>query len=470
MNRRNINMLIAAFAFTLLGACSVGKKYTRTELDMPKNFREQISVTADTVMLPWKNFFKERQLVALIEKALEKNNDVAIAMMNIQQTELAYKQAKLQLLPTLDFTAGANRNWLSKNSLNGSLSQQFIGTPYMDEYNAALNLSWEVDIWGKAKMQKQEAMSGFFMQKENLQALRTRIISQVAEAYYNLITLDEQLKVAERNVLLSDSTLRMTKLQYNSAKVTSVAVEQTEAQKKTAELLVPLAKQNIAIQENALSILCGSYPTSVERAGSLELAMPNALFADGVPASLLSRRPDVKAAEYAVMIANAKTGLAKANMYPAFSLTASVGANSFKFNNWFDLPGSMIKNLGTNLTQPVFRKKALRTAYDIALIEQEKTVKQFRQSVLVAVGEVSDALVTLKYTDERLVLIEQKNQSLAKATGNALLLYKSALADYLEVITAQNNALQNELDAIAIKRDKMIALTNLYRSLGGGVD
>lgn len=465
----NKNIVVAGTIF--LVSCSVGKKYNRTELDLPESFREErVTVTSDTVQLPWRTFFRDPLLVQLIEKALDKNNSVGVAIKSMQQTELSYKQSRLQLLPNLDFNAGANRTWLSSNSLNGSLSEQFIGTMYMDDYNAGLSLSWEVDIWGKAKMQKEDALAVYFMQRENLVALRTRIISEVAQAYYNLIMLDEQLKVAQRNVVLGDSTLQMIRVQYRSAQVSSVAVEQAAAQQKTAELLIPLAKQNIAIQENALSILCGNYPNLVERAGNLETALPEEIFATGVPATLLSRRPDVRSAEYAVLSANARTGLAKANMYPSFSLTASAGANSFLFNNWFDLPGSLVKNLGLNLSQPVFRRKSLKTAYEIAQLELEKATLDFRQSVLVAVGEVSDALATLNHSEQRLKLVDEKKASLSKATNDVMLLYKSAMANYLEVITAQNNALQNELDAITIKREKLTALTNLYRALGGGTE
>lgn len=464
----NIIVLLIVAAF--ISACGVGKKYNRAELDLPDNYRTEVETTADTVQMPWKTFFKDPILIGLIEQALEKNNTIGVAMKSVQQTELMYKQAKLQLLPTIDFTTGGNRSWLSRNSLNGSLSEQFIGTTYMDDYNAGFNLSWEIDIWRKAKMQKEDALAGYFSQKENLNALRTRIITEVASAYYQLIALDEQLLIAQRNADLSDSTLRMITLQYNSAEVSSLALEQARAQKKTAELLIPLAKQNSAVQENALSVLCGTYPTSIERAGSLAQAIPEEVFPTGVPALLLSRRPDVKMAEYAVMSANAKTGLAKANMYPSFSLSASLGANSFNFNNWFNLPGSLAKNIGLNLMQPVFRRKSLKTAYDIAVIEQEKAVLQFKETVLVAVREVSDALVVLKYTDERLILVDEKSKALSKATNDAVLLYKSAMANYLEVVTAQNNSLQNELEAVTIKRDKLIALTTLYRALGGGTE
>ncbi len=454
----------------VMTSCVVGKKYSRTDLQAPEKYREEVAVTGDTVLLPWKNYYKDPLLVALIEKALVKNNEVIMAMKSMEQLDLSYKQAKLSLLPTLDFDAGASRSYPSKNSLNGSLSQQFIGKNYMDDYSANLRLSWEVDIWGKAAMQKRDAKAAYFAQKENLSALKTRIIVQVAQAYYNLLGLDEQLKIAEKNIELSNNTLNMMQLQYKSGSISSLAVNQTEAQKKTAELLVPLAKANIAVQENALQILCGEYPDKIERAGNIDAAEVSVLFAGGVPASLLSRRPDVKASEYAVMSATAKTGLAKATMYPTLSLNPSIGVNSFEFDNWFDFPGSITKTIAANLAQPIFRKKALRTAYEVAVLEQEKAVVQFKQSFITAVGEVNDAMSRLKYADERMILAKDKAASLDKATSDAGLLYKSGMANYLEVIAAQNSSLQNELDLVTIKLEKLNAAINLYRALGGGVE
>lgn len=467
MNKNIIAGLILAIA---LGSCTVGKKYERADLGAPAQFRSAMAVTADTVQLPWRSFFKEPQLVSLIEQALDKNNDIALALKNIEQMDLAVKQARLALLPTVNFAGSGSRAWLSKNSLNGSLSEQFVGTTFMDDYNASLQLSWEVDIWGKAKMQKEAAIANYFAQKENVSALKTRIISQVAQAYYNLISLDEQLKIAQQNIILSDSTLYMMRLQFTAGQITSLAVDQAEAQRKTAELLIPLARQNITVQENALSILCGSYPDSVQRAGELANVVPDERFASSVPAQLLSRRPDVKAAEYAVVNANAQTGLSKAEMYPALSLTPQIAANSFNFTKWFDLPGSLTKTLAANLAQPVFQKRALKTAYETAVVEQQKAVIQYKQVVMSAVGEVSDAMAKSSGATERLELVQQKTAMLNKATDDAQKLYKSGMATYLEVITAQNSRLQNDLEAISIKLEKLNATTDLYRALGGGVE
>lgn len=467
INNNIVGVLVVAVC---MASCVTGKNYNRASLETPAQYREMQATTADTIQLPWRSFFNEPQLAGLIEKALVRNNDVVIAMKTIGQLDLAVKQAKLELLPALNLNVGANRSWLSKNSLNGSLSGQFVGTSYMDDYTASLQLSWEADIWGKARLQKDAARANYFAQKENTSALKTRIVSQVAQAYYNLLSLDEQLKIAQRNIALSDSTLRMMELQYKAGQITSLAVSQAEAQKKTAELLVPLALQNIAVQENALSILCGSYPDRIARSGSLMKVKPDERFLKGVPAQLLSRRPDVKAAEYAVLSATARTGLAKVAMYPSLSLTPQIAANSFKFNQWFDLPGSLTKTLAANLAQPIFQKRSLRTAYETNVLEQEKAAIQFKQTLMTAVAEVSDAMAKSDGATERLVLVQQRTGMFNKATEDAYKLYRNGMATYLEVITAQNSRLQNDLEAISIQLEKLNAVTDLYRALGGGTE
>ncbi|WP_407509970.1 efflux transporter outer membrane subunit [Elizabethkingia anophelis] len=471
MNKNTITNLLGAIAIgALVSSCSVAQKYTRPELNIPVQYKSDISLTGDRVQLPWRTFFKDPQLIALIEKALHNNNDVAVALKTIDQLDLAMKQAKLSILPTAQATIGANRSYPSKNSMNGSMAEQFIGTKYIDDYTLNLGISWEADIWGKTKLRKDQSIADYFGQKENVVALKTRIIVQVAQAYYNLISLDQQLKIAYENVKLSEDILRMMRLQYNSGQVNSLAIEQAEAQKKTAELIIPLAKQNISIQESALSILCGEYPDSISRAESLKSVTPEEIYGSGVPAELLSRRPDLKAAEYAVISLNAKTGLAKTAMYPSISLSAQVGANAFKFNKWFDLPGSITKNLAANLTQPIFQKKELQTAYKTAVIEQEKAAIQFKQAVMTAVGEVSNAMANYKGSTERLNLLSKKGESLDKATKDATLLYKNGMATYLEVISAQSAKLQNELEQNTIELDRLNSMVELYRALGGATD
>lgn len=460
----NLKTLAAYSCLIILATgCSVSKKYTRTELNLPTEFRGNRGVAADTARLTWRSFFKDSVLISLIEQSLQRNNDISVAILTLQQSEQAYKQSRLGLLPSVDFTAGTSNTWNSRYSPAYLAS----GGGRTTDYSNSLGLSWEVDIWRKASLQKAGALAAFFAQKGNVLALKTRIIAQVALGYYNLIALDEQLMVAKKNVALCDSTLAILQLQYGSALTNSLAINQAKSQKITAQMLVQSTLQNTAIQENAISILCGSYPDSIRRSARLTQIAAADCYSTGIPASLLSRRPDVKAAEYNVMYAHANAGLAKAAMYPSFSLTSSIGTNASVFNSWFNMPGSIGKSIGVSLTQPLFQRKALQSSLNIAVLEQEKANAQFKQAVLTAVAEVSDALAKIDFIKERTILAKGKSETLANATNDAMLLFKNGMANYLEVITVQSNALQSDLDLISLSSEKLTALVELYRALGG---
>lgn len=469
---KNNNFLLA-FALGIilsLSSCLLHKEYARPNLSTPDQFKIDVALTGDTVLLPWRTFFKEPQLVSLIEKALSKNLDISIALKNIEQLDLMYKQSKMALLPTASLYVGGNTSLPSGNSLDGTLSNQFIGSRYVKDFTASLQINWEVDIWGKWKMQREAAQADYFAQKETLTALKTRIIVQVAQAYYNLVSLDEQLEIAQQNLLLSDSTLHIMQLQFRAGETTALAINQAQAQKKNAELIIPLAKQNITIQENALSILCGEYPHKVERVNDLADATPEKLLVGGVPALLLSRRPDLKVAEYTAQATFQRIGLARANMYPTISLTPQFGLNSYQLKNWLEIPGSFMQTLGGNLLMPLFQQKALRTTYKVAQVEYEKSVLMFKQTFMLAVSEVSDALARVEGATARLTLARERGAFLQEAIKDALNLYKSGMATYLDIIVAQNDKLMNDLDIINLKLEKMNATTDLYRALGGGVE
>ena len=224
----------------------------------------------------------------------------------------------------------------------------------------------------------------------------------------------------------------------------------------------------MAIQENALSILTGKLPDNIVRTATLnDVAVPASMNA-GLPAALLSRRPDVKSSELALTIANAQVGIAKANLYPTLSITASGGVDAFKFSKWFVMPASLFGTAAGSIAQPLLQHRQLQTQYKVAQVEREKTVLRFRQTVLNAVGEVSDALVQTEQTDKRYTIAAQRVTALQTAVGNANLLFKNGMATYLEVITAQANLLQSELELSSVRRNQLSAAVELYRSLGGG--
>jgi multidrug efflux system outer membrane protein len=214
--------------------------------------------------------------------------------------------------------------------------------------------------------------------------------------------------------------------------------------------------------------LTGHLPGTITRNSLLnDIPVSNDL-STGLPVAMVSRRPDVRAQELALMIANTKVGIAQVNMYPALNITAGGGLESFKASNWFNIPGSLFGVAAGTIAQPIFQHRALKTQYEIAKIEREQAVIQFRQSVLKATTEVADALVQTEKLQEQRQLASAQVDTLNHAIRNAQLLFKSDFANYLEVITAQSNALQAELNLAAIQRNRLNSMVLLYKSLGGG--
>jgi multidrug efflux system outer membrane protein len=460
-----------AILMMALSACNVSKDIPAPKPNLPDTFRNA-AITKDTTSiadLQWKSFFTEAALQKLIDGAIVKNYDMQIAVKNIESAQLLFKQVKWNYVPTADLNITANTDRPSNNSLTGlSLASYNIGTNHIEDYSANITLSWEADIWGKIRNQEKSAFAAYLQTNEAKKAIQTNIVASVSQGYYNLLMLDEQIAIAQSNVKLNDSTLRIIRLQYDAGQVTYLAVQQAEAQQQAAAELVPQFEQNITIQENALRILTGELPDRIVRNSTLDQVTFPGNLSTGVPSAIVGRRPDVKGYELALVIANANVGIDKAAMYPAFRITAQGGVNSFKASNWFNIPSSLFGIVGGSIVQPLLENKLLKTQYQVAKVEREKAVLQFRQSVLNAVGEVSDALVKIEKLKEQQTIAASRVNTLQHATTNANLLFKNGLANYLEVITAQSNVLQSELELASIKRDELSAVSELYRSLGGG--
>ena len=468
MNKR-IHISLTLLAILALSACKLSKDISKPDAALPANFRNSNTEdTANIANIKWQDFFTQSSLQKLISTAITNNFDMQTALKNIEAANLVLAQTKYAYLPDARLQIGANINRPSDNSLNGISLSQFLGQSYIEDYSTSIGLSWEADIWGKIKNQKAAALAAYLQTNEAKKAIQTNLVSSISQGYYNLLMLDQQLQIAKKNVLLSDSTLRIAQLQLKAGEVTQLAVEQVEAQKLVAAQLVPQFEQAILLQENALSILTGVLPDKIERNENLTAITIPATTATGIPADVLAKRPDIKTQELALQIANANVGITKAAMYPSLTITANAGINAFKASNWFNIPASLFGAASGGITQPLFQRKQLRTQYEVAKVNREKVVIQFRQSVLNAVGEVSDALAKVEKLKEQQRIIDQRQNTLANAIKNADLLFKNGMANYLEVITAQSNVLQNELQAATIKRSQLAANVELYKALGGG--
>ncbi len=454
----------------LLVACQVSKNVPVPAPELPASFRSAVNTyTTGIADLPWKNFFEsDPELLVLIDSAIARNFDMQLAMKNIESAKLVLRQSKLGYWPQVGLNVTGNYNRPSDNSLNGLSASSFLHTKHIEDYNANVGLTWEADIWGKIRNQKSRALAEYLQTAEARKAVQTQIVSGVAEGYYNLLMLDAQLSVARKNLGLNDSTLHIIQLQFNAGDVTALGVQQAEAQRQVAAELVPQLEQQILLQENALSVLSGRTPDSVHRSLVLEQVKVRDSLATGVPAGMVSRRPDVNSSELDLTIANANVGISKASLYPSLVITASGGLNSFTASNWFNIPASLFGVVGGGLTQPIFQRRELKTQYELAKIDREKSVIRFRQTVLTAVGEVSDALAKINKLKEQQVVAASRVNTLQQGIKNANSLFRNGMANYLEVITAQSNVLQGELELASVRRSQLSAEVELYRSLGGG--
>ena len=458
------------FVFITFISCKVSKDIETPKDAFPENFRDA-SVSKDTASiadLEWKNFFTEKDIIKLIDSAVARNNDLQIATKNIEIAQYRFTQSKWNNVPEVNLFVNGSTSNPSDNSFTGMNLNQALGQKHIDDYSAGASLSWEADIWGKIRSQKQGAFASYLQSEEVKKALQTNIVANVSKGYYNLLMLDAQLDIAKKNVQLNDSTTKIIKLKYDAGQVTTLAIQQSEAQRLNSSQLIPLLEQNIAIQENALSVMTGSFPNSKTRTTRLNAIEVKNNTTVGIPSSLVSRRPDVKSAELALKVANAKVGITKANLYPALKITAQGGVNSFETSSWFNIPASLFGTVAGGLTQPLLNSKKIRTEYNIAKAEREKAVLSFRQSVLVAVSEVSDALVKVEKLEKQEFFLQERVKTLQQAIKNANLLFKNGMADYLEVLVAQANLLQSELELADLKRQQLTANTDLYRALGGG--
>ncbi len=471
MNRKAKLLTIFILSFAAW-SCKTDKLVSNKNLapNLPEQYRDQGEASQENNIgsIPWRDFFKDRVLQSLIDSAIQHNLDMQLALKNIEASQLSLRQAKANYLPSAQLQIRGNSTNPSNNSMNGLSLGQFLKQHHVEDYTASVGVSWEADLWGKIKNQNAAALASYLQTEEAKKVIQTQLIAQVAQGYYQLLMLYQLRDIAQQNLQLSDTTLRIVKQQYEVGDITLLALEQVDAQRLSAAALIPDFEQQIRLQENAIQILSGKLPAEIKTQEQLvNVRFPEDL-ATGVPADLLSHRPDVKQAELAVTASQAYQKSAKARMYPSLVISAEAGVNAFKASNWFNLPGSLFGAITGSITQPIFQRRELKTQYELARIEQEKNVMIFKQKVIAAVGEVSDALVSIQKLKEKQQITLDRTNRLKEATKHANLLFETGMATYLEVITAQSNILQSELELAQVKKAELSAVVDLYRSLGGG--
>lgn len=451
-------------------SCKV-QKYEQPKLNMPEAFRSDsivVEQNENIAKISYKDFFKDPVLVGLIDKAMVQNNDLQVALKQIEFASLAYTQSKWGNVPTINATANGNISRPSDNSMNGMMAGQFMGKTYMEDYTAALNFSWEADIWGKIKGRKEQALADYLKTQEAAKAVKTQVVAAVVQGYYNLLMLDTQLEITKSNLTYADNTLKFLVKQQELGLATALAVQQQEIVKDQILKTIPAIESSVATQENALSLLTGSMPGKIERSSSLDNVQSPDHISAGIPSELLSYRPDIKTAELEVRKSAAAIHIAKMSMYPSLNITAQGGVNAFQISKWFSVPGSLFGMAAGAIAQPILNGKQLKTQYEQSKVLADQAEISFKQSVLKAVGEVSDALVQIQKLEEQQKIAEGLVVKSGEAVKKADLLFKYNSATYVEVIMAQTNKLNAELELASLKAQRLNAITALFRSVGGG--
>ena len=461
---------IAAVVFTgiLLQGCFAAKEYKRPEIKAENLYRTEI-VSQDTVSMAdisWEKMFTDPVLQGYIKKGLQNNYDIRNAIQNVVAAEANLKQGKAGYFPTLSLGADWTHIEQSKNSQIGRIVSQTGGSTNLDQYQLLGNFAWEADIWGKIRSNKRAVSASYMQTIAANQLVKTQVITNIASYYYQLLSLDAQLKVAEQTLINRNESVEAILSLKDAGNVNEVGVKQTEAQKYATELIIEDTKNNIILVENSLSLLLGEPAKKLER-GTFDTQNLNPQLQLGVSAQLLRNRPDVVAAEYGFINAFELTNVARSNFYPSFKITATGGLQSIELSDWINT-NSLFANIVTGLTQPLFNGRQIRTRYEVAKAQNEQALVKFEQALMTASKEVSDALATYNNETKKLTIREKQVDALTKAADYSDELLEYGLVNYLEVLTAKDNALNTQLNLIDNKYRQQLAIVNLYKALGGG--
>ncbi len=465
MKRINLyKILSVSLILVTFQSCFVAKDYERPSYEETENLFRTDALPADSLSMAevsWNEMFTDPYLKSYIEEGLKNNIDVRIALQQILAAEAYVKQGKAALLPSLEVGTTYTHQELSRNSQFGSF---FNGA--IDQYQISGSLAWEADIWGKIRSNKRAFQASYLQTVAAHQAIKTRLIADIAEAYYQLIALDAQMEITKRSVNVRDSSVLTIKALKDAGQVTQVAVDQNIAQYNNARALQVDLETAIFQTENAMSILLGKAPQNFQR-GILDNQKLETELKLGVPSELLRNRPDVIAAEYNLVQQFELTNVARSNFYPSLTLSATGGLQSLDLDKLFSA-NSLFATIIGGLTQPIFNQRQIKTQKEVADAQQEQALLEFKQSLLVAGNEVSNALFTYNAQTEKFEYRNLEVEALRNAETNSEELLKNGLANYLDLLTARQSALNAELNLVDTKLQQLLSVIDLYEALGGG--
>jgi outer membrane protein, multidrug efflux system len=475
MKKQYRNILILGISLGILGTACVTIKESKIEpYTLPSTFSNKTD-TANIGNLKVAEFFKDTLLRRLIDTALERNLDVKIASQKIEMALGDHVFSKGALWPTVNGMAFANPRKYGYYTMDDAGNRvtefypgKFIPT-HLPDYFTGLQTAWEVDLWGKLRGRKKAAWSRYLSTVEGRNLWVTQLVDKVATSYYELVSLDMELELVRNSIKIQQEALDLMKVQKEASQVNELSVKQFQALWYHTQSLESEVLQKIQLIENDLNSWLNRFPQRIERniAPFKQDSLLQAL-QTGVPSELLELRPDIRASEQELRASNADVWAAKAAFYPSLNITGSIGFQAFSTQFLFNFPQSIAYNLLGNLTGPLLNRSAIKSHFKKAKANQIEGLYRYQKTVLQAYFEVASELSNLKYLKEMEALKALQNKDLKQSVEIARELFLTGRANYLEVLTAQRNALDASMEWIRIKKAMYISNVHLYKALGGG--
>ncbi|MCU0318993.1 MAG: efflux transporter outer membrane subunit [Flavobacteriales bacterium] len=467
--KKTIPALIALF---LAGCASYRTDTPIRTAELPRSFQGQADSTSGAT-IAWREHFNDPVLIALIDTALRNNPDRLIALQRVEAARAQVRGAKGALLPEVGVAASAGVRKFGLYTMDGAGNITTEITPGqivpidLPDYFGAFTATWEVDVAGRLRNLKRGAQARLIASAEGANWVTSQLVAEVAATYYDLLALDNELAVARRTIASQEEALEVITAQKETGRANELAVEQFTAQLLSVQALARMIEQDIRETENGLNFLLGRYPQPIARdPQALLSALP--LLSAGVPSQLLSNRPDIREAAMNVEAARFDLKAAKAAFYPTVTLTAHYGLQAFSTEYLFQTPSSLAYGLLGGLTAPLINRAAIEAEFRGAKAEQIGALHDYQRSLLNGVVEVSNALANVRTLQEVDSLKSRQSEVMVRSVETATELYGAARAEYLEVLFAQQNALQAQLELFDVKRRQRFATVDLYRALGGG--
>lgn len=458
---------------TLLAGCKTFQSPIKTESKVvPLSFSNSQD-SSTMVRITWKDYFSDENLAALIDSALNRNQELNITLQEIEILRNEVRSRKGEYLPFVDLDVAAGVEKEGRYTRHGSVDENGEILPGrrfpepLPNYEVAALASWEVDIWKKLRNAKKAAALRYLAGREGRNFLVTNLIAEIANSYYELMALDNQLNIVEQNIHIQTGALEVVKQQKTAAKLTQLAVNRFEAQLLNTTNRQYEIRQKITETENRLSFLTGSFPAGIPRSSiafnDIRLDSVHA----GIPSQLLANRPDIRQAELELAAAKLDVKVARANFYPAVKIVGGIGFQAFNLGYLIG-PESMLFNLMGDLVTPLVNRNAIKAQYNGATARQIQAVYDYERTILNAYVDVVNQL---SYVENFEKSYEMKSKEVDVLTQSVVIsnsLFKSARADYLEVLLTQREALESKMQLVEIKQKQLNAKVNIYRALGGG--